>query len=699
MLRPIAYPVRMKTWLAFLLLPLISLSVEGQAEGEYKGELKVPGVTLEMIIQLEEDAGKWQGDLDIPAQMIRDMELVDLEVSVDSVRFRLPEVPGNASYAGAFESDSLIGVFTQMGRDMPLVFYPRDQVDLTPVLEQVELLADSALRMANVAGMSIGIVYQGEVAYLDGFGYADVESGVEASDQTVYAIGSTSKAFTAAGVASLVSEGKLEWSDPVRDHIPGFQLYDAFATQEMTSVDLLCHNSGLPRHDLMWYGSDFTRKELLHRLRFLEPTHSFRSTWQYQNLMYMTAGILIEEIDGRDWETFTRETFFVPLQMSSSNFSVKEMEANEKAATGYRYTDSAFVELPYRNIDAIGPAGSINSSVTDMSRWVKFLLNQGNVDGKVLIDASDMNRLFKPAMVMGRGSSYEGRSEPDYALGWMIENYKGMKVVKHGGNIDGFSAEVQLIPEKELGVVVLTNANGSPLPSLFAMHIIDLVLDMEPIDYLGSVFGEKDKKDEDLNKDEDVEDGDDGRVEGTLPSHSLGDFAGSYKHDGYGMVQIDLVADSLELGFNAFDGTLTHYHYDVFEVYLQEVGEKIKIQFESDLFGDIDACLIQLEPSLPPISFTRTGQDTLYSPSYLMQFVGEYKTEAGLVIQVDFEKEKLFLKPAGQPVFELLPIDEYMFRPRDLDGYKVEFVRDGDQIIRAILRQPNGVFPAEKVTK
>ena len=208
--------------------------------------------------------------------------------------------------------------------------------------------------------------------------------------KTLFAIGSSSKAFTAATVVQLADDDKLDLDEPIRKYLPDFELYDEGATKEMTPRDLLCHNSGLPRHDFVWYGSDKSRKDLYKTLKYLEPTASFRQTWQYQNLMFMTAGYLVEQISEMSWEDFTQKRILDPLGMNASNFSVSKMEKAENAALPYREKDGEFIKMPYRNIDAIGPAGSINSNAEDMSKWVIMQLNGGKYGEETVVSANGL---------------------------------------------------------------------------------------------------------------------------------------------------------------------------------------------------------------------------------------------------------------------------------------------------------------------
>ncbi|MDH3649131.1 MAG: beta-lactamase family protein, partial [Saprospiraceae bacterium] len=434
----------------FTLIPCWS-----QMTGRWNGVLEAPGLSLEMSMELSKEGDGWSGTLTIPVQMIQDMILSDLQIDKQSISFQLPEVPGNAHYEGQFMADTqrLAGTFHQAGQSLKLDFLKEDlqqKENLAAAISQFQILVDSLMLKRKLPGLGIGIVKDGEMLLSRGFGYRDIAQEKKVDDRTLFAIGSTTKAMTAAGLAMLADEGILDWEVPVITYMPDFRLKDPFATKEMTALDLTTHRSGLPRHDLLWYGSGLNREELYERLQFLEPTKSFRTTFQYQNLMFMTAGILVERLSGKSWEDFTSERILDPLGMSRSNFSVRISEKEANAAVPYVVVaKDSLLAVPYRNLDAIGPAGSINSCVQDMMKWVKLNLKQGKVEGSELISKEQFKILHNPHMLMGSGlpiPKYPEYTPFTYGGGWVIYYNDGVKILQHGGGIDGFTALVHLLP-------------------------------------------------------------------------------------------------------------------------------------------------------------------------------------------------------------------------------------------------------------
>ena len=310
-----------------------------------------------------------------------------------------------------------------------------------------------------------------------GYGLRNVQANLPVTADTLFAIGSSTKAFTTMAMGILVEEGKLAWDEPVTTYLPKFALKDEVAGKRMTPRDLVTHRSGLPRHDLVWYNAKLSRPELVARLVHLEPNEDFREKFQYQNLMFLTAGHLAAEVAGTSWEEVIRSRILDPIGMKNSNFAVSESQKSRDFATPYTLKDKTAVDIPFRVIDAVGPAGSINSSVNDMAKWLLLNLGGGAIAGKRIVAARQVQDMHRPQMVI---QTFPGLFEdpeiqqPAYGLGWFIESYRGKKRVHHGGAIDGFICQVSMLPDDGLGVVVLTNLGGSAARRISsrAMHRI-----------------------------------------------------------------------------------------------------------------------------------------------------------------------------------------------------------------------------------
>lgn len=547
----------------------------------------------------------------------------------------------------------------------------------------------------KVPGLGISIVKDGKVIFSKGFGFRDVKKGLKVTPKTLFAIGSCSKAFTAATMGILVDEGKLDWDKPVREYLPSFKLKDPSATEGMTPRDLVCHRSGLPRHDLMWYGSSATRKELFDRLQYLEPSKDFRMTFQYQNLMFMTAGYMVGKVAGTTWEKFVQNRIFGPLGMNDSNFSVEDSKKAPDFALPYAEKEDKVIEIPFRNIDTVGPAGSINSNVIDMAGWLLLNLNKGKFGEKQIISEESLREIHSPQMISSKSYKYDESFYSTYGMGWGITAYRGHLMVSHGGGIDGFTASVNFMPRDNIGMVIFTNMSGTPLPSIVAYNAYDRLLGLDQIPWNKRIKDQRDKAKEEAEKAKKEKDKD--RKLNTKPSHPLEDYAGDYEHPGYGVLAIKKEGDRLKGVFNSISFDMKHYHYDIFEMSNENFDMTEKASFFTDNKGNISSLSVQLEDSVEAIVFTKMPEKKMKEKSFLEKFVGEYLLgEMTVTVSLRGDNELVLFVP-GQPKYELVPYKGTEFNLKNLTGYSVEFVvNEAGKVTEAKVTQPNGVFTAKK---
>lgn len=543
----------------------------------------------------------------------------------------------------------------------------------------------------DVPGVAIGVVDHGEVVLLKGYGLRDVANDLPVTPQTTFAIGSSTKAFTSLAVAMLVEDGLLEWDEPIKTYMPDFELWDETATNEMTAIDLLSHVSGLPRHDLAWYGSTRSREDIYQGLKHFEPTSSFRGSWQYQNLMYMTAGVLIERVSGKSWEEFVQERILGPLEMESTSPDFAALAENDLAAKGYTLNEDEVETMDYRNINTIGPAGSLNSTAEDMMAWMNMLLYRGLADTLRVAEEKSVRSVMHPRAIMPGGAS-EDKFYSLYGLGWMITSYKGNLMVEHGGNIDGFSAGVCLLPRDSIGIVVLTNMNGSPVTTILEHYLMDLMLDLEEQDWSAEVRGDWEEMMEamDNSSEEDLM-----KISGTQPSKELSEYVGIYDHPGYGELSITESDTGLVMIYNGMESALAHYHYDVFQA---EGGvlNSMKVQFFLSEEGELSECAVGMQQGVEKIWFEKQPQLMEMEEGSLDEYVGEYEL-MGMTITIKLEDDGLKMNVPGQPEYSLSPIRTDVFDLVDMDGFSVIFGRDDAGAINTMTSaQPNGNFKAER---
>jgi CubicO group peptidase (beta-lactamase class C family) len=548
----------------------------------------------------------------------------------------------------------------------------------------------------KLPGLAIAIVKDGEVILSQGFGKRNVAQDLDVTPNTLFAIASCTKAFTATALGILVDEGKLEWDKPVRNYLPGFKMHDTFASERMTARDLLTHRSGLPRHDLMWYNSSRSRQELFELLQYLEPSQDFRSLWQYQNLMYMTAGYLLEKISGQSWEEFVQQRIFDPLGMSSSNFSIAESKKTPDLALPYREENDEVQETNfYERQHAIGPAGAINSSVTDMSKWLMLQLNKGKYGEQQIISENQLAQIHTPQIIVPQPHKYTELSHASYALGWSVETYRGHTLIQHGGGIDGFSSLTTFLPDDNIGIVVLTNQNGCPVHTIVTYNACDRLLGLEEVVWNERIHKEHQEVMETIKKALEPNLAD--RVPDTQPSHPLAAYTGEFEHPGYGTITIKQDGEQLALTLNEMTLPMEHYHYDIFLATLKRFFFNSKVSFTTGLKGEIEGFSIALEPAVKDIIFKRATDKGMQEKSFLEPFVGEYEV-MGIVATVSLRGEKtLFLTVPGQPDYELVPYQGTTFQIKDHTNFSIEFKLDNEgNVTEAIITQPHGTVEAKK---
>ena len=434
----------------------------------------------------------------------------------------------------------------------------------------LDAYVNAAIKTWNVPGLSIAIVRNDSVIYAKGYGVQDVTRRTPVDERTIFAIGSSSKAFTAASVAMLVDDKKVELDAPATKYLNGFQLSDPYATRELTVRDLLAHRSGLARGELAWYGSGFDRDEIVRRVRFLQPSWSLRSQFGYQNIMYIAAGQVAARVSGMSWDDFVQQRLLTPLGMTASSTTIRGLAQRTNVASPHAEVDSVVRALAWRNIDNVGPAGSINSNAMDMSQWVRLQLNNGTISGKRLISSRLVEEMHTPQTVI-RIDSATRAFNPDthfsaYGLGWFLEDYRGREVVHHGGNIDGFTALVAMLPEEKFGLVILTNMNGTGLPAALMRKVFDLQLNAPVRDWSGDAYTRLEQARARAAAAQQRA-GAPKKVAGGKPSLPLAEYTGTYADSLHGEIVVTEQAGALRMTFGPnWNSPLEYWNADNFRV-------------------------------------------------------------------------------------------------------------------------------------
>ena len=354
-------------------------------------------------------------------------------------------------------------------------------------MQSIERFVVDQLTAWEVPGCAVAAVQDGQVVLAAGWGQRDLDTKLPVTADTLFAIGSTTKAFTAATVGALADDGLLDWERPLRDYVPEIQLHDPVVSDRLTVVDLLSHRSGLPRHEMAWLGHPGrSRAELVRRMRFLPLSKDLREAFQYCNLGYLAAGYAVEMLSGTPWEDYLRDRLLGPLGMGRSNLSVEEMSADPDHATAYERRQGDVVPVPQRPVTALAPAGAVNSCAADMARWLLAQLGAGQLDGRAVMSAGTVARQHEPHIVLPEDRTFPASTRHAYGLGWFIGRYRDHRLLEHGGGIDGFQTECMLLPDDGIGVAVMANTTFSAITPVVAYRVLDELLGLEPFDWFAT---------------------------------------------------------------------------------------------------------------------------------------------------------------------------------------------------------------------
>lgn len=453
-----------------------------------------------------------------------------------------------------------------------------------------------ALEKFKLPGMAIAIVKDGEIVFQNGYGFRNIEKNEKVSVNTNFGIASVSKAFAAAAMAKLVEEGKVNWNDRVIDWLPYFKLHDPVATRLMTVEDLLCHRSGLNTFDgdLLTYGTYYNTEDVLKRIGNLPLTYDFRTTYGYQNIMFIAAGEVIKAASGKDWFTYVNEDIFKPLGMKKSNTSVRQYNEKSEIATPYVFGKADVI----RNYDNWSAAASINSNVGDMAKWIQMWTKNGMVESDTFLTEKSIRKLWEQHTILPVSAfdAQKGIQFKSYGLGWFISDYKGKKIVEHGGGLPGYISKICIVPSENLGFIILTNGE-TYAPYALMYEILDRFLGGEKNKWVDMYLGFSKNKEERLAKAK--EERMLSRATKTKPSHSLDAYTGRFEDKMYGPAEVKLKGNQLSIELipskTIFTGDLKHWHYDTFEVkFLDPFLPEGYITFEFDSRGGVSGFKIDL---------------------------------------------------------------------------------------------------------
>jgi CubicO group peptidase (beta-lactamase class C family) len=567
-----------------------------------------------------------------------------------------------------------------------------------PILEfvpELDRLAADAMADWRVPGTALAVVHGDRVALAKAYGLRDVEANLPVTTATQFLICSITKSFTATGMALLHNEGRLDWTKPVRDYMPEFRLQDAVATERVTVRDLLCHQSGLPRHDWVHFPGDRMAAEMLGLMRHLELSRDIRAAWQYNNLCYNVAGLLIERLSGQSYEAFTRARLTDKLGMTVS-FTLDDLEASADAAKAYMMHEDTLLpamRLPIRTM----AGGAINTSVADLASWMRLHLGKGEFDGERLLPAALVGELHAPR-VYNTVPGFAEFGEAHYGLGFQSLSYRGDRIVSHGGGWPGWGTLMTLVPDFGIGVAVFTNRSPSEVTSILTWYVIDRLRGREPIEWRERFRKRREEMIAQMEIDKKARE----KVQhpNTRPGHDLAEYAGDYENPAYGVMSIKEQGGTLHWSWRGMFATMGHRHFETFalpEVPDRLLPDRLAITFSTDREGDIVSLSAPLEPMVKDIVFIRRAAGDCTDTGFRARCVGSFKG-GPTTHRVALDAEgQLVLKPDHQPAYRLAPQQGRRFRIVELEGFVVEFRGEGAVVDEITFHQPNGTFVATRV--
>ena len=464
----------------------------------------------------------------------------------------------------------------------------------------------------RVPGLAVALVKDGQVLYAKGFGFRDTAQALPVNTDTLFRGASTTKAFCSALVAMLVDDGKLAWDAPLIAYIPELRFAGGDEYRSVSLRDMLSHRTGLPRHELLWYNNQtLTAQGLVARLPFLELSAPLRAKYQYNNLTYALAGLAIERVTGQSWQAVAQARLFGPLGMTRVNLSAPEMAQDANHALGHTTRARKLLPIPLRHDPLLGLAGAINASIGEYVKWVQLQLAQGQFGGRRLISTTSMAAMWEPLVLTSVTPRAPDFLPAHYGLGWRIDRYREVLRVAHGGDLNGFTPRVVLLPQQNAGLAIMVNHGSHPFANAVTPDLLDRLLGLPSGNHSATALARRNAAEAAEARLPRPDTAAEKFIPGTRPSHPLTAFAGTYRHAGYGDMTVGHAPDGLSVRYNDMPATLKHGHFDVFEARTDrpEHGEfnGTRLVFQGDEAGTLAGFTAALDSNVRPVQFRRVA--------------------------------------------------------------------------------------------
>lgn len=548
-------------------------------------------------------------------------------------------------------------------------------------VDSLDIFINQLIKDFDVPGLSIGIVKDNSVIYSKGFGTKEIKTDNAVNKNTLFAIGSISKSFTALSLGILVDEGKINWDDKVVNYLPYFEMYDPYVTANFTIRDLLTHRSGLKdvSGGTLWYHSDLSRIDIIKNFKHLEPVSGFRDKPAYQNIMYMAAGEIVRKVAGQEWDSFLKERVFNKLKMSNSTSISSVRESSKNLAQPHIWNENYDkVSIKQEKMDNLAAAGSIYSTANEMNNYMRLLLNDGVFEQNTIVSKEVLNEIFTPQTLYPIRNPPFGNEFSSYGFGWWLTPIDGHKVIEHSGGVDGMSANLFMVKDLNIGVVILTNSSNEPSTFLLSAKIMEMIFNDDSFDIYDSVKSNRNKR-LDSNKNTPVEKK---KIKDTRPSLATELYAGVYRDKMYGKINIKQLSEKeLEIEFShstIFKGKLKHWHFDTYQIDWHDIrvpNGYLTFNFNSDreIIGfDIDQDNL-LDVDFDELNIKRLKEDNPLKPvmvnnKTLQSYVGKYQLSTDLIITIAKTGNQLKVQLTGQSEILIFPTTNNVFKLKDVEA-------------------------------
>jgi CubicO group peptidase (beta-lactamase class C family) len=569
-------------------------------------------------------------------------------------------------------------------------------IDIQKKLIPFDKEMEQALKDWNMPGLGVGIVKNGKLVFVKGYGYRDYEKKLPITGNTLFQIASNTKLFTAISAGLLVNEGKLDWDKPIKNYVPSIQFYNNELNNTVTIRDMLSHRTGVSRHDLIWK-SNFNRTELFEKLKYLEPTQPLRQGFLYNNLMYAASGHIINLIEGKSWENFVQEKILMPLNMSNTVFNIASMKKHEDIFVPYneKRDTNILYKIPYfEETDGMGPAGSIISNINDLSHWLVALMNKGMYEGKQVISVAAVNATLEPSIVENNELMAQGYTEmqnPFYGMGRDIYVYRGHQLALHGGDLKGIHSQISYMPQDSLGVIVFVIGDNNLSYNSITYNIYEHLLGMSitPWSQRGLETKVARKKIGTEGRKKAMQ----GQVKNTKPSHPIEDYLGDFENEAYGIINIAKKDTNLIFTLHNIKLPLHHFHFDRFDTNNDEENGLFSLNFNTNPQGDIDRFIVSLDEG--EAVFLKKADTSLSRVETLTKFTGKYKIGTNIIELV--LKNKNHLTILAEPDLELIPYKPNIFKAKEFSDFIIEFVLENGKVIALKQKDGSGEYEIKKV--